>query len=517
MLLVVSGKLAVLVLVAAAMYRYQQSPPSQWTRVYFVGLVTAMFFISSVSAGFLAGKSMWTEVTARTLDFQRIAGLSPVQILVGKAAGEPITAYVLVVASIPFAIVCHAFSGIPLSAMFFIYLGLFTCAFMAASVCMLQPLEPSSDPKKGPTVGAGAGIGIVAIVMVMLVPAAVFGGGGVGSGRLASATLGLFTPFLVLQGAYDLKPWDETITLFGKDLPLLLLAPVAHLSVACFALSIMARRLRFPLHTYLSKSGTYVALAVLEVFVIGLLFDMTSKPYGLTEPSIVFIIIHTIVAVASILLCGPSHESYLSWVWRWRGKASPIVDSLKGERSLGLLVPVAHALIGVTVLALGLILPYAVAEPGTTAKTHWDAVGVGFTVSFFTVTLYQLLFQAISSSNLRAAKPRPDAAAWGFAILAALLLAAPMAIGAYYQAPEIMSLSPVGMFSQLVDKLGRPPPSPIPFALLHGPLILGVAWLLRRRTRSLSREVDGKLQAMKVESQEYEEALAQAQRGEDGG
>lgn len=513
MLLIVSGKLAALVLIAGAMYRYQQFMPGPWARVYLVGLISVMFFIAVIGAGFLAGKSMFTEVTARTLDFQRIAGLSPVQILVGKALGEPITAYLLVVSTIPFAIICHGFSGIPLSAIFFIYLGLFTCAFMAACVSMVQPIEPSSDPKKGISVGAGSLVGIAVIFLVIFVPMAIFGGRGVGSGRLASATLGLFTPFLALRGAYDLKPWDETITLFGKGLPLLLVAPVAHLSVACFALSIMARRLRFPLHTHLSKSGVYRSLAALEVFIVGILYDMTDQRCGLSEPCIVFIIIHTILAVAFTPLCSPSHEAHVSWIWRWRGRASPVVDSLVGERSPSLLLPLACSLIGATVLSLGLILPYAVTDPLKTGRTYWDAVGVAGIVSVFSVGLYQLLYQTISSANWRTRKSRQDPATAGFAAVAVVLLAAPLAIGAYYEAAEIVSLSPIGIFGQLVDELGRPPPSPLPFVLLHGPLILGVAWLLRRRTRTLSREVDEKLQAMEAESQEYEDARSQAEGG----
>ena len=50
-----------------------------WARTYFVCLMSLQFIVSTVIAASATSASMRTEVASRTLDFQRIAALSPRQ------------------------------------------------------------------------------------------------------------------------------------------------------------------------------------------------------------------------------------------------------------------------------------------------------------------------------------------------------------------------------------------------------------------------------------------------------
>src|SRR5258708_7255508 len=100
-----------ILLVAGGMvlYHYQAKLlPWSWPKAYLVGLLAVQCILSCMIAASATGGSLRSEVTNRTLDFQRLVAMSPQQILIGKLLGEPAVAYLLTIASFPLAAWCVA-------------------------------------------------------------------------------------------------------------------------------------------------------------------------------------------------------------------------------------------------------------------------------------------------------------------------------------------------------------------------------------------------------------------------
>src|SRR5262249_30681723 len=99
-----------------------------WQRNYLLALLSLQFFVSGMIASVATGSSLRSEVVERTLDFQRIATLSPKQILLGKLLGEPAIAYLLAIATIPLASFCWILGvpGLSLDVLLLLYVNLAT-------------------------------------------------------------------------------------------------------------------------------------------------------------------------------------------------------------------------------------------------------------------------------------------------------------------------------------------------------------------------------------------------------
>src|SRR5262249_53928821 len=75
-----------------------------WTQIHLVVVVAVAAGASFLFAMVATQSSIASEVSNKTLDFQRITGLSPAQVVVGKIFGEPALAYLLIPASFPVAL-----------------------------------------------------------------------------------------------------------------------------------------------------------------------------------------------------------------------------------------------------------------------------------------------------------------------------------------------------------------------------------------------------------------------------
>src|SRR3954471_17550153 len=73
----------------AVMQYYDRQLGGTWPRNYYLVLMGLQFTVSALIALSATSASVRSEVTNRTLDFQRIAALSPRQIILGKLLGEP--------------------------------------------------------------------------------------------------------------------------------------------------------------------------------------------------------------------------------------------------------------------------------------------------------------------------------------------------------------------------------------------------------------------------------------------
>ena len=112
---------------------------------------------------------MRAEVINRTLDFQRIATLSPRQILLGKLLGEPALAYLLAIATVPLAAYCWTLGvpGVSLGVLCLLYLNLASTTFLFGTLGLLQRLEPGSSRARA---GTGTALGSAIVLGFMTVP-----------------------------------------------------------------------------------------------------------------------------------------------------------------------------------------------------------------------------------------------------------------------------------------------------------------------------------------------------------
>src|SRR5207247_7007365 len=131
--------------------------PWPWARKYFVCLMSLQFFVSTVIAASTTAASMRSEVASRTLDFQRIAALSPRQILLGKLLVEPALAYLLAVATVPLAVWCWLFGGVTFEVMVLVYVTLATSTLLSGSFGLIIRLEPRAGKTANNTAG-GEGV-----------------------------------------------------------------------------------------------------------------------------------------------------------------------------------------------------------------------------------------------------------------------------------------------------------------------------------------------------------------------
>ena len=103
-----------------------------WFRNYFIAMFSLQLLISAIIAVSGTSSSLTAEVSKHTLDFQRIAGLSPIQILLGKAFGEPVSAYLFSLVTVPIAVICCVLGGVNPLVAALLYVTLVTSTFMMA-------------------------------------------------------------------------------------------------------------------------------------------------------------------------------------------------------------------------------------------------------------------------------------------------------------------------------------------------------------------------------------------------
>jgi hypothetical protein len=273
--------------------------------------------------------------------------------------------------------------------------------------------------------------------------------------------------------------------------PYAFITPLAQTALAVFALSWMVRRLTHPLATPSSKLHTYLALFVLDLFWAGLVYDLVKTGQGLTEPAVRFAIGHTILSFLLMTRCTPGQNSYLSWVWRLRGRRALWLDLLLGERTLNTLVLVAYCVIGAAVFAGAIMLPATLMNPGVHAATVWPAVHISALFGVLLILCYGLFYQTF-------AVVVEKGAGFVFLLSGSVIMLAPYVMGEYYDRPLLSSLSPIGVFVRLVQD-PRAAYAPAPGALLHGVFIAFWGLLLWRITRQIGHRVSRKLQAMGID------------------
>jgi hypothetical protein len=467
-------------------YRYSLGI-KDWARVYFVCMISLQFVFSAIIAISATSSSMQAEVATRTLDFQRIAAIRPLDILMGKAIGEPAASYLLALSTVPIAVLCCAMGNVALWSVLLLYVTLATTTFMMACLGLQHSLDPAS---KGAQAAGLTGGFIFATFMATSMPIR-FGPRG-GFLELLSAAVGLFTPILSIKGiALDGSTmWTAGMPFFDVTIPYALLTPFAQMALASLALLFMTRRLTQPLITPMSKSQSYVALLILDLLWAALQFNALHLGEGLTAPAVRFAAGHTILALLLVGRTTPGRETFQSWAWRLRGKRNLFLDHLVGERTLNPLTLFAYCLIAPAVFVAAIAIPVIVWHPDVLALTDWPGLLSAGATCVMVIAAYGLLYQLASLTIGKGA-------AITVFVLATLLVLGPWVLGVIYELPWLMGLSPFDMFIRLQDPSSEPY-STLPLIALHVVAIAFWAWGLTKMAQRILKQVDRRLVSMGV-------------------
>jgi hypothetical protein len=473
-----------LLLVAGGMLLWHYTAVYRWgpfPRNYLLIVLGVQFLISALFAANATASSLRSEVANRTLDFQRIAALSPRQILLGKLLGEPALAYLLAIATVPLAVYCWALGviGLTLPVLILLYVNLATTTLLFGALGLLQRLEPPAG-KSSAASGAGAGWGILAFIFL---PQVLANAGSLLSTPGSAALVGLLTPVAPFYGLLKGEPWKYCLSIYGLELPFLIVTPLAQLGLAGLCFHIMVRRLINPLNTALSKSAAYLTLLVIDVLGAAAMYESTPL-FPLTRRCAIFCLVHLVAALWLSGTVTPWRESLQSWVWRFRGRRPWLRDLWLGERSENSIVLLTFAIQGILSLWLLVVLP---GRPSTAELRPGEAIPA----MTITSALLLVVFGTFQQWFLLLA----GRAGWVAFLTLIVVLTIPLhLLGAYYQSPDILALTPSAHFA---DWLGGPAvPRLAPLWFFYS-LLLAAPWLaIHRRLRRMAKIVDQKLQGM---------------------
>jgi hypothetical protein len=327
--------------------------------VFFMAILIVQTGLSAIIAATRAAAAMKNEVMSKTLDFQRIAAVSPWDIMLGKLFGEPAIAYLLAIATVPLGVFCvvMGINGIGPLEVFLLYVVMLTTAVMFGAMSLQHRLQLVSEKSTGAVPGFGTVIGLISAACGILASAA--GGFGVRwiNNPWAVALIGLFTPVPIFWGTATGDPWGPGLALFDPNfkIPFLIVTPLAQIAVALLCVHIMARRLVNPSAPTLSKGVAYGLLLVVDVVAMGVIQASAGPGFKLSARVAVFCLIHIIMSVMVMGCVTPNRELLETWAWRFRGKKTWLLDEWLGERSLNTLALVTCCLVcaaGVGVMAL---------------------------------------------------------------------------------------------------------------------------------------------------------------------
>ncbi len=439
--------------------------PWLWARKYFVCLMVLQFIVSTVIAASTTAASMRTEVASRTLDFQRIAALSPRQILLGKLLGEPALAYLLAIATIPLATWSLFLGGVRPEVMVLLYVNLATTTLLAGAVGLLNKIDL-------PVGKADSGMAVL---------------------------LGLLTPSPIFSSLFSGDPWQRGIPFFGMVVPYLFIMPMAQMALALLFFQTMVRRLLNPLNPALSKRLAYVVLIGVDLVVAAWLYDpmmMWGPQPGLTLQVRVtaFCLIHLVVSIGLLLASTPWRETLRSWIWRYRGRLPWLWDLWISDRSENTLASLTFAALGVVGLLLFVVLPLG-------QGPNWPVVVPPAVATVVLILAFGTMHQCFVFLAGRSGTVTS-------LLAGALLVVLPDIVGRYYQLDYVLALSPSAQFVHWLTSPAEVQLTPVgilhglllvtPLLILYG-LLLGVCWFALRRWMRLSEQVvDHQLRHMGV-------------------
>ncbi|HEV8060779.1 MAG TPA: hypothetical protein VGP68_12945 [Gemmataceae bacterium] len=490
-----------LVLVAGSvlLFYYRDRFAGPFPRNLLLGVLGVQFLISFMMASSITSQSLRNEVANRTLDFQRIATLSPFQILLGKLLGEPVLAFFSIIATIPIAVYACLILGVEGMTSFgnflLVYATLVTTTVLSGATGLLQPLEQDPNGKTKPANNLGA---ILFGSLFCAVPVLVLGGQSILSTGWSAAILGILTPIPTYVGIFHGDPWKYRMEFYGREIPFFVLTPLMQLAMVGLIVHAMMRRLVNPSRTILSRPLAYLLLFACDLIVGGVFYDgVPPNGLGLYAKSAAFWLVHMIFGLLLITMVTPSRDTLWSWLWRFRGQRSWVGDSSLGERSVNTLVLVIMAGLGLIDYFAMLVVPArTVFAPDEVNRFMPEAIqiAVACTTLFLAAgSLFQWLIIAFDRSGR------------GFFFTLLVLLVMPVHLAGYYfHIGFLLALAPSDHFRHWFSpKDPEPAQSLIPMIGFYAVILLLTQVWTHRRIAAMNRVVLGKLRTMGVKSEEW--------------
>jgi hypothetical protein len=467
----------------AALHYYRHRIGGSWPHNYFLSLMGLQFFVSGLRAVTATSASIKAEVTNRTLDFQRIAALSPRQILLGKLFGEPAQAYLLAIASIPLAVFCYLWGGVSMDSLVFMYVQLATTTLMLGAMGLLNRLDAVGRRGRG---GPEVLVFLFVTLFVVASPMVLMAGRAVLANPWAAGVVGLLTPLPSIAGVIQGDPWLYGLPFFTIEIPFLLVTPISQVLITFLCFHIVERQLVNPLNPSISRGVAYGILVLLDVLTGGMLTYPNSLAPTLATRVAIFWLLHLVFSLGLMLAVTPWRETLISWVWRFRNQRSRLLDLWLGNRSENILALLTFGALGLLNGLLFVVLPAMRMDDASTIAGSWD-VPIWVTVTALVLTMtYGTIHQWVIYVAGRSGN--------GLTLTAiALAIVVPHLVGLYYDLQSLASLSPSYHFGKW---LSAAPSNPAAMLAIHG-LALVLVWSsLRWRLRRMGEIVDKKLRWM---------------------
>jgi hypothetical protein len=458
-------------------------PPQQIMHWLFAGLFILQTALSTYLALLATSVSIVSEVSTGTLDYQRLTPLTPAQVLTGKLLGPPATAYLLLVASVPFTFGLWSVdaSAISLGSLLLLYLQQVCTVLLGACAGLVKPLR--TTPGKKGTDASGGGC----LLLVFLLPA--FGGGIAALPMLLSqpqtAALGLLLPIGPLAGLaqYD-DPWHHSLRCFDAPVPFMLVTPLVQLAAGILLFVCMVRRLTNTANPPLSKRSAYITLLAIDVIASAVLFDPFLLELG--PRSTGYWLVHFLSAYYLAVQVTPDRELLMSWIWRYRDRCPYVRDLGWRDRSENIVVLLLFCGIGVAVYLLLVAAPAVLVAGWDEAEPATDSV-------IFSAILACLL--TLSLGTLLQAGRFLFGKGGGSIVLVPIILdVLAFSFGQQFHIPWLLDSSVMAHWSSWHGQ--QPALSPVPVLLVHGLLFLWCWRMLRRGVRIATARVERTLREM---------------------
>ena len=461
-------------------------PPHHIMHWLFAGLFVLQTAVSTYLALLATSVSMMSEVSNGTLDYQRLTPLTPAQVLTGKLLGPPATAYLMLIASVPFTFGLWSVdaSAISLWSLLLLYLQQVSTALLGACAGLLKSLRSTPGQKNTGYEVSGWGC----FFAFFLLPA-IFSGGIAALPTLLAqrhtAALGLILPIGPLAGLaqYD-NPWHYSLSFFDAPVPFMLVTPLVQLAVGALLFVCMVRRLTNTANPPLSKRSAYITLLAIDLVAAAVLFHPFIVELGPRSTS--YWLVHFLSAYYLAAQVTPDRELLMSWIWRYRKRSSRLRDLGWQDRSENLLVLVLFCLIGVVVYLVLVAAPAILLEGWNNAQPlDGSVIASAMLACLLTLSLGTLL-QAGRFLFGRGG---------GSVILVPIVFdVLAFWLGQRLDVPWLLESSVIAQWSSWHGQQAAL--SPVPAIVVHGLLFLYSWRILRRRMSIATAQVERKLREM---------------------
>jgi hypothetical protein len=308
----------------------------------------------------------------------------------------------------------------------------------------------------------------------------------------------LLTPIGSLSHLWQDNAWNDRVTFWGVSLPSLVLAPIVQLAVATWIVAAMSRRLKNPNDPAVTKRRSYLTVMALDLLAASICYAKWKEGYEATHVVYGYCLAHLGVCVVMMFAVVPRRPAVLSWLWRRDPRQSRLWQLLWADRSVMSLGAVVYGLIGLGVLAAGLLLPMQLTlAPGDSTvepERVAEAAAATFVVVVAAAITHQLFVVAAARGGnmlyvlfMVMANVLPP-------VTAAILTASEAGV-AEPRIESLASVSPVALFVMNMSKIASPYVAAgwviAVYAALGALNYLLLQRLLRRETATVQRKLQG--------------------------